>query len=201
MSGGRIGSGRWDRKRLERLRRGRGRSSGRNRRGRERGASRFALSRAGAAGLAAPPANRAQRLDHGRVGDRSSGDRRRRRHGPDVGGQRRRGERGRVKLRLPARRDAVVVKTVLERNGPNGDRERDAQHREQADFGRRGRRRQVAPTVVFDVTVLLRRRRRRRAEIVKRVIRAVVVDEFIGRWRRKVFEGLGAKVRRRFELG
>ena len=66
--------------------------------------------------------------------------------------------------RLPARRDAVVVKTVVERDRANGDRKSNAQHGEHADFGRRRRRRQVAPIVVFDVDILDRRRRREAAQ-------------------------------------
>jgi hypothetical protein len=94
-----------------------------------------------------------------------------------------------------------VVKTVLERDCANGDRNRNPQHGQQSDFGRRRRRRQVSPIVVLDVNVLVWRRRRRRAEIVKRVIRPVVVDKFVGRRRRKIRESLRPKVRRRFELG
>ena len=164
-------------------------------------ASGFARSRARPTGLAAPP-DRPQRLDDSGVGDWTGGGYRPRRgHGFDVGGQRRRREGRLTQPRLPARRDAVVMKTVLVCDRANGDRKRNAQHREQANLGRRRRRRQVAPIVVFDINVLGGRRGRRRTEIVERVDGLVFVDEFIRGRRRKIRESLRPKIGRRLELG
>jgi hypothetical protein len=93
------------------------------------------------------------------------------------------------------------MKTIVKCDRANGDRNGDAQHREHANLGRRRRRRQIAPIIVFNVDILDRRRRRGRPEIVESVDRPVVVDEFVRGRRRKIREGLWPKVRRRLELG
>jgi hypothetical protein len=89
------------------------------------------------------------------------------------------------------------MKTIVKCDRANGDRNGDAQHREHANLGRRRRRRQIAPIIVFNVAVL--QRRRRRAEIVESVDRPFVVDEFVRRRRREIREDLWPKVRRRLE--
>jgi hypothetical protein len=89
----------------------------------------------------------------------------------------------------------------LVRDRANRDREGNAQHREQADFGRRRRRRQVAPAIVFHVAVLDGRRRRGRAEVVESVDRPVVVDEFVRRRRREIRKSLWPKIRGRLKAG
>jgi hypothetical protein len=73
--------------------------------------------------------DRRQRFDDSHVGGGTGrGYRCGRRHRFDVGGQRRRREGRLTQPRLPARRDAVVVKTVMERDRANGDRKSSAQH-------------------------------------------------------------------------
>jgi hypothetical protein len=83
----------------------------------------------------------------------------------------------------------------------DGDRNGDRQDREDADGDWRRRRRQISPVVVFNVDIFDRRQRWRRAELVEGVDWALLVEEFIGRRRRKVLEDLWLKVRRRRERG
>jgi hypothetical protein len=102
---------------------------------------------------------------------------------------------------LATRRDSVAVVQALECDRANGDRDCKFQHREGSDVGRRRRRRQVAPIVVFDIDIFDGRRRRGRPEIIESVDRLFLIEQFVGRGRRKVRIGFRAEVRRRLELG
>jgi hypothetical protein len=144
-----------------------------------RQAPRTAVRRVGHAVRSAGAVSQPRRLRQ----TRRRQDRRRGRDRLDVGGQRRRRRRRLSEKRRPTRYNSIAVEQPLIRHRANSDRKRDSQHWKQADFGGRGRRRQIAPIVVFDVDILERRRRWGRSEIVEDVDRLLLIKPFVGRRR------------------
>ena len=102
-------------------------------------------------------ANRRQRFDVA-TGGAGNPDRdgRGRLHGVHVARQRWRPRRRPPKSRQAGRRYsiAMVVIVMLKRDRADYERNSDCQHRQKANVNRRGRRRQIAPIIVFDVVIL-----------------------------------------------